>query len=105
MSYNNITMTGIVDTFSNPQDLPQHSISSVTHNIERQQIHIVREQKPLHQFNSKQKGIKHKEVSLEQLYNINKDLEPLNLKFYKDLRNLRSFNSFRNHIYPKACGT
>lgn len=49
----------------------------------RQQVHIVREQKSLHQFNLKQKGIKHKEVSLEQLYNIQKDLEPLNLKFYK----------------------
>lgn len=29
------------------------------------------------------KGIKHKEVSLEQAYNIQKDLKPCNLKFYR----------------------
>lgn len=49
-------------------------------------MHIVREQKSLHQFNSKQKGTKHEEVGLEQLYNIQKDLKPRNLKFYKKKR-------------------
>lgn len=64
MSCSEITNTGTAGTFSNPQDLLQ-TLKSSDPQHERHQVHIVREQKPLHHLHSKQKGIKHKEDSLE----------------------------------------
>lgn len=94
-------MTGIADTISNPQDLPQDWKSRITHNMEDRK-YISWEQKISTSVELKTKGLKHKEVSLEQLYNIENTQNPTNL-LQEERKNFMAW-TFRHRVRPNPFG-